>query len=138
MTMAQFIYKAGQFRRSDPVKTLISLDYDGTASTNVPFWTAFARSAKSVGYAVMIVTMRDYEEATLIEPELAHAVDAIVCTDRKAKKDFCQKLGIHPQIWIDDMPWAVYLDVGYKPASPVSPLVPDYGSDISALLKDTK
>lgn len=134
-----YVWKSGQYVRDDaPIgKILISLDYDGTASTNVPFWTAFVEMAKSQGYDVIIVTMRDRHEAKEIESELLAAVSIVVCTNRQAKKQFCNDLGIDPQIWIDDMPWAVYLNANGQtpvPKESLSFMHPDYGTDLLRLV----
>lgn len=91
-------------------RKVIALDYDGTANTNIPFWTMFAQTATAQGYDVYIVTMRSAEEAMDIEPCLADAVKAVVCTNRKAKFDFCREAGITVDIWIDDRPQAIFLD----------------------------
>lgn len=85
----------------------ISLDFDGTASTDIEMWTAFAEICKSRGHTVYIVTMRSPKEALEIPAMLADAVEAVVCTTRKAKAPYCEALGIKIDIWIDDMPLAI-------------------------------
>jgi hypothetical protein len=127
---------------------VIALDYDGTANTNIPFWTAFTKIAINANYDVYIVTMRNEEEAFDIEPCLADAVKAVICTNRKAKLDFCRDLGIKIDIWIDDFPAAVFLDanqaysnVDYdydKASGNYTSVVPkaEYGSSIWKLLME--
>lgn len=85
----------------------ISLDFDGTASTDIEMWTAFAGICKDRGHTVYIVTMRSPQEALEIPEMLADAVHAVVCTSREAKAPYCEALGIKIDIWIDDMPLAI-------------------------------
>jgi hypothetical protein len=42
-------------------------------------------------------------------------VDGIIFTARKAKKEACYKLGIHIDVWIDDMPLFVIKDAPPDP-----------------------
>jgi hypothetical protein len=122
-------------------RKVIALDYDGTANTNIPFWTMFAQTAKVQGYDVYIVTMRSSEEAMDIEPCLADAVKAVVCTNRKAKLEFCREAGITVDIWIDDFPAAVFLDANHAYANVTGDyassliLLPDYGQSIKEKLE---
>jgi hypothetical protein len=48
-------------------------------------------------------------------------VDGIIFTARKAKKEACYKLGIHIDVWIDDMPLFVIKD---------APPDPDYDASL--------
>jgi len=88
----------------------IALDYDGTANTNIKFWTSFVKLATDAGYDVYIVTMRSADEAREIDLFLGDAVKAVICTNRKAKLEFCRAAGIEISIWIDDRPQAIFLD----------------------------
>jgi hypothetical protein len=48
-------------------------------------------------------------------------VDGIIFTARKAKKEACYKLGLHIDVWIDDMPLFVIKD---------APPDPDYDASL--------
>lgn len=85
----------------------ISLDFDGTASTDIETWTDFVHLFKKRGHTVYIVTMRSPDEALEIPASLGEAVTAVICTSREAKKPYRQALGIDIDIWIDDQPLAV-------------------------------
>lgn len=88
----------------------IALDYDGTATTSIPFWTAFIHTARASGYKVIMVTMRTPQEAEEIDEHILATGIQVIATSRKGKRHFCSKLGIHPTIWIDDSPEFVLLD----------------------------
>ena len=89
---------------------IIALDYDGTCTTHINFWTLFIEAATKCGFRVLLVTMRTPEEAQDIAHSITTRVERVICTSRKAKIAFLQDLGIHPAIWIDDMPQALFQD----------------------------
>jgi len=83
---------------------LISLDYDDTFTANPIFWKKFIDLAIEEGHRIVIATMRHEHEGRNLEILLADHVEKIIYTGRKAKKPFLKKLGIEPDIWVDDMP----------------------------------
>jgi hypothetical protein len=89
---------------------LYALDYDGTCTSHIPFWTAFIVQARASGIAVIVVTMRTPEEGKWIDMAIAEAANAVICTSRKAKREFCASLALHPDVWIDDAPAAILFD----------------------------
>lgn len=93
-------------------KPLIALDYDGTITTNIPFWVNFIKLAEAAGYAVAIVTMRYPSEKSSMDQRILDACPWVITTERRAKKEFCALFGVHPAIWIDDNPFWILMDAG--------------------------
>lgn len=87
---------------------VIALDWDGTFTADVWFWTKFTKLAKSCDHQVFVVSMR-YQDEEIRLPADAE-VDRIIYTSRKAKTTFLASLGIFPDIWIDDMPAFLMFD----------------------------
>lgn len=82
----------------------ISLDYDETYTRDKYLWNAFIQFAIASGHTVYCVTMRSHAEGDEVRRDLSHLVKDIIFTTRRAKKETCYKLGIHIDVWIDDMP----------------------------------
>ena len=91
---------------------LIALDYDGTYTADPELWNAFIENARDRGHEVIVATMRYKEtEADMVEVSLRDKVNAIIYTNRKAKKTSVrQQFGRDPDIWIDDNPDWLYED----------------------------
>ena len=119
-----------------PERRNIALDYDATASTNIEFWQNFVVLAQASGYDVYIVTARHPNR--IEEPKLyfEHLVKGIIPTSHKAKKAYCREIGLEIDIFIDDSPWNVYVNIdGSVPPIPnKSALEPDFGSDIASFI----
>lgn len=129
------ITKDGQDIMSDKEKPLIALDYDGTITSHIDFWLGFIKSAEAAGFQVCIVTMRYPHEKDSMDPRVLDACPWVVTTERQAKAEFCSRFGIHPNIWIDDQPFFLYLDAQgavKRPAESRSPLVHDIGAEVRA------
>lgn len=88
----------------------ISLDYDNTYTTDPAMWDAIVGMMKRYGHKVYVVTMRTPEEGEEVTRYLGDKVEAIICTSRKGKMDYVQKLNLSIDIWIDDMPWFILND----------------------------
>jgi hypothetical protein len=88
----------------------ISLDYDDTYTRDKYLWRSFIVLAKASGHNVYCVTMRSPAEGNDVRNDLSALVNQIIFTSRKAKKEACYKLGIHIDVWIDDMPLFVIKD----------------------------
>lgn len=89
----------------------ISLDYDGTVTSDYDGFTAMAEMFRKRGHKVYIVTFR-YESECRVDPyfmKLASKVDGYIATGRQAKRAFCQEKGLNIHVWIDDNPEAVIL-----------------------------
>jgi hypothetical protein len=93
----------------------ISLDYDDTYTRDKYLWNGFIKLAKASGHNVYCVTMRSNAEGDEVRNQLGPMVDGIIFTARKAKKEACYKLGIHIDVWIDDMPLFVIKDAPPDP-----------------------
>ncbi len=79
-----------------------ALDYDGTASEDVPLWTGFIEQCKKRGHNVFIVTARSPHELSDIETNYP-GTEIIPCSG-KYKNNVCQENAISIDVWIDDMP----------------------------------
>lgn len=87
----------------------IGLDYDGTYTRDPDLWLAFVETAKQRGHEVWVVTMRTKDEGLNIGA-LAHLVDGVEFTARKAKNSHMTNAGRPIEIWIDDMPMFINED----------------------------
>lgn len=123
-----------QHLKYPPEERNIALDFDATASTNIPFWQNFVVMAQSQNYKVYIVTARHSNNIEEIKLHFGHLVTGIIATGHKAKLAFCRDIGLHIDIWADDSPWNVYVNIDGTPLVPKSFLEPDFGSDISSMI----
>ena len=85
----------------------IALDYDGTYTLDEPFWNEFVYRAIEDGHEVSMVTMRYNNEDERVEPP--HDIQ-IIYTERKAKRQAMDRLGIKIDVWIDDRPEWIFTD----------------------------
>lgn len=86
----------------------IALDWDGTFTRDPGLWAWFAKRATCHGHIVRIVTFRDIDDckdilATLDEHGLKEVLP-IECTGGIQKREYCEKVGWMPDVWIDDQP----------------------------------
>lgn len=114
----------------------IALDFDATASTNIPFWQNFVKMATGAGYDVYMVTARSPDHLEEPKMHFGDIVKEIIATSHKAKLPFCQNRGLRIDIFIDDSPWNVYLNIdGSSPKfESLDAMHPDYGTDIANLI----
>lgn len=89
---------------------LIALDYDGTYTADPVLWDAFICTATRRGHKVIIATMRFESEPIVFECEITTKILEIIYTGRIAKIEFLEKVGIRPNIWIDDKPGYIFSD----------------------------
>jgi len=87
---------------------LIALDYDGTYTLDPEFWNTFIINSKKRNHKIIIVTMRYPHEGEEVEEQIKEC--SIIYTSRKAKKSFLERMGIFPDVWIDDNPEWIYID----------------------------
>lgn len=94
---------------------LLALDYDETYTRDPDFWDQMIRLAKSRGHSVICVTMRsdDSWEANDVIHDLQDKVEAIIFTNRKAKRSFVSQMGYYPSVWIDDSPNLIIFDAAH-------------------------
>lgn len=109
-------------------KTTISLDFDGTITSDPETYKQLAKTLKAAGHTVYIVTMRYPSEVISkqsnglsIQEEWSNLVDGIYTTSRMAKRDYMLSHGIKIDVWIDDRPEAVYMDASEAFAGPATP-----------------
>jgi hypothetical protein len=119
-----------------PERRNIALDFDATASTNIPFWKNFVVMAHSQNYDVYIVTARHPSNIEEIKLHFDGIVRDIIATSHKAKHAFCKDIGLRMDIFIDDSPWNVYVNIdGTAPnIQGKSFLEPDFGADIADMI----
>jgi hypothetical protein len=80
----------------------IALDYDGTYTLDPEFWDLVIALAHSHKHDIRIVTMRKPEMKIEINWP-PHTLD-VIYTSNKQKREYCDEIGWHPAIWIDDSP----------------------------------
>jgi hypothetical protein len=83
---------------------LIAIDYDGTYNKDPQVFSKIIDLLKSAGHDVICVTMRYKLDIDLAMKTSIGKKCQIITTGRKAKKLFVEKIGIHPDIWIDNDP----------------------------------
>ena len=82
---------------------LIALDFDRTYTLDPETWNIFIRVLREKGHDIICVTSRYPEENWYIEDSIGQ-VCKIFYTSRTSKRDFVNRLGIDPDVWIDDDP----------------------------------
>lgn len=88
---------------------IIALDYDGTYTADPELWLEFIKRAHERGHKVYCITMRWEGESGSMDPRLTSAVE-VIFTARQAKKSYARKMGIEPNIWIEDVPEWLFED----------------------------
>lgn len=86
------------------MKKIIAIDYDKTITLDPTLWRGFIKDAKGRGFKVLLVTMRAPEDNTNELRKMGKVVDKVIFTCKKAKKPFLEKMGIYPDVWVDDSP----------------------------------
>ena len=114
----------------------IALDFDATASTNIPFWQHFVRMAHAQNYDVYIVTARHPNRIEEVKHHFEGLVKDIIATSHNAKQPFCQNMGLRIDIFIDDSPWNIYCNIdGSTPKfESLSFMHPDFGTAIADMI----
>jgi len=79
---------------------LIAIDYDETYTAAPVFWDQVIKFGKTHGHDFICVTGRNDRDVT----EFIDSDIKTIYTDGEYKKVVCRKLGISPDIWIDDSP----------------------------------
>lgn len=79
---------------------LIAFDYDETYTADPHFWDDVISLGRLRGHEFICVTARDDQDKTKFSGDQIKTI----YTAGEYKKAFCEKLGIHPDIWIDDAP----------------------------------
>lgn len=85
-------------------KLLIAIDYDGTYTADPEAWAIVISVMKARGHEVIMCTHRHeaLEPINMTTPGLNGVM--VYYTGRKAKRPWLLRLGIIPDIWIDDNP----------------------------------
>lgn len=94
---------------------LLALDYDETYTRDPAFWNSVIDLAKARGHLVICATMRNSNgwEAEEVRNALAHCVEAIIFTNRKAKHKAVYDAGYMSSVWIDDNPYFILNNAAY-------------------------
>jgi len=91
-------------------KVTIAIDFDRTFTSDVEFWREFIQRAVARGHVVYCVTCREdcarnhTEVAELFGSDVFAILRGCVFTSHEPKRAICVALGIHIDIWIDDIP----------------------------------
>lgn len=88
----------------------LSLDYDGTYTRDPALWDAVIKAFRMRGHKVFVITMRYESQGAYVKEDLQGKVDKIYFTGHKAKQKFILEKGINIDVWIDDMPFFIYMD----------------------------
>lgn len=84
----------------------IALDWDDTFTRDPEFWARFIRNARIKGHEVFIVTFRDPEH----DADINYTLDELDISVRQfytggvQKRKYMAKIGVFPDVWIDDSP----------------------------------
>jgi hypothetical protein len=88
---------------------IIAIDYDGTYTHFPELLDCFIDKACSLGYKVILVTMRYITEQDDNLANVMHKVEETYFTGRQAKLPFLSLKGIKVDLWIDDSPiWLLH------------------------------
>ena len=85
---------------------LIAIDYDDTFTLDPQAWRAAIAVLRLRGFDFVCASsrMNTFEN----QAEISDAVPCLViCCSHNAKAEHLKKLGIVPDIWIDDNPWSI-------------------------------
>ncbi len=89
----------------------IAIDYDDTLTADPMLWKAFYDSAKGSGHQLWCVTCRrrTTDNADIVDEflEVYGMMMPVLFTDMGSKLEFVRKMGLHIDIWIDDMPSSI-------------------------------
>ena len=90
----------------------IALDFDGTVTAFPSFWLEFVNLCRQHSIEVFIVTARFDTQKNRDEIHFLIDKDVpLIFTAQKAKKAHCEALDEQFDIWIEDNPWMVHIDI---------------------------
>lgn len=81
----------------------IALDFDETYTRDPPFWDQFIDNAIARGHEIRIVTFRHWYMTDAALEYLSQKI-RVMFTDATQKRNYCNRIGWLPDIWIDDSP----------------------------------
>lgn len=97
----------------------IALDFDQTYTLDPEVWDNVIAGFHLFNHEVMIVTVRHpYWDAHPFLDVLQDAGVRVIYTDGKAKKKYCEELGINIDVWIDDRPQTILGDSAWNHTHP--------------------
>lgn len=88
---------------------IIAIDYDGTYTADPDLWLELIKRAKERGHIVYCITMRWEGERDSMDKRLLDEVE-VIFTARLAKIAYARKMGIKPDIWVEDNPDWLFAD----------------------------
>lgn len=92
---------------------IIAIDYDGTYNSDYKMFGKIVNIMIEAGHTPIIVTMRYPSEEDNFLNNLKSNVNngiSVYYTGRIAKMDYMKKIGVIPDIWIDDNPHWILMD----------------------------
>lgn len=85
---------------------LIAIDYDDTFTLAPQAWRAVIAVLRACGHEVIGATSRRNTAENRNEVEDGFPCAVVYC-NHNAKAEHLKKLGIVPDVWIDDNPWSI-------------------------------
>lgn len=89
---------------------MLALDYDDTYTRDPIFWDEVIKLATQRGHSIICVTARNERYRQEVADDLGSKVEAIICTNGRAKHGAAYEAGFMPSVWIDDSPQWVHTD----------------------------
>ena len=89
---------------------LIAIDFDNTFSANVDMWRSIIGSChynKTARFILVTGRNQSHDNADLYRAIRYSGLTEVFFTSGAFKKQHLEKLGIHPDIWIDDSPGSI-------------------------------
>ncbi len=112
--------KCGEIEKTSHKKMLFAFDYEGTISEDIEMWLVIIAMIKARGHDVLIASMCTFAGKQKMDERVLDLVPWIVPTSGLAKLPFLANVGIHPDVWMDDQPQALFLDADKAFATPQS------------------
>ena len=89
---------------------LIAIDFDNTFSANVDMWRSIIGSChynKTARFILVTERNQSHDNADLYRAIRYSGLTEVFFTSGEFKKQHLAKLGVHPDIWIDDSPGTI-------------------------------
>ena len=89
---------------------LIAIDFDNTFSANVDMWRSIIGSChynKTARFILVTGRNQSHDNADLYRAIRYSGLTEVFFTSGEFKKQHLAKLGVHPDIWIDDSPGTI-------------------------------
>lgn len=92
------------------MQKVFCFDYDDTITVDFNLFVSFMKSLERRGHKAIVCTMRAESMATEELKRLEGMFD-VYYSNMKGKREYLAKLGISPDVWIDDSPDLIIMDL---------------------------